>query len=490
MWYQAGFAGQMAYATSKDGINWELPALSGGDGSNIFLRQVNRIAGSGVWMDLNADPSERYKMLIRQSDKLVANGNDMESSHTPAKLYVSADGVRWIAAGESGNLGDRSTFFFNELLNKWVFSIRYNTLASWGNQTKSWTRTRLYHEGSTWLEAAKWDWFSKGGDTPKFWLKADTKDPIDQSQGNDAPQIYNFDAICYESITLGLCQIWYGPENGVIEQSNKTKITEIQAAFSRDGYYFDRPLRGAGNALIPASKEDGTWDYGYLSTTMGGVVVYDDEIRIYYSAISNKHTNAYGETVRGPYVGGSIGYATLRRDGFASMNGSGELITKPLTVTKDTKYLFVNADVSSGSLKAEILDPDGYVLAGYTAEDCVAMSTDSCCSKITWKGAEDLSFLENKGFRIRFLMENGELYSFWLSADPEGASGGAMAAGYAGEKELNPSLDDTSSTTEPTDSAEKKSGCRSMAEGSLALILPVLVCLTTKKRKHICSKKA
>lgn len=497
MWYQAGFAGSMAYATSEDGVNWKLPPTSGGDGSNVLLRSVKNIAGSSVWLQNGAEDAEKYYMMLRHTDSFCKENSvdGVNNKDFVGYLYTSGDGKRWSRVGQTGAMGDRTTFYYNELLDNWIFSIRLNTSASWGTQIKKdWCRTRAYHDGDTWLEAATWDWFRSGSDNnPVFWMKTDSKDPIDKSQGNYPPQLYNLDAIAYESITLAMCQLWYGPENDVVAKNGKTKITEIQAAYSRDGFYFTRPVRGAGNALIPASRTDGTWDYGYLSTTTGGVIVYDDEIRIYYSAISNQYQDENGQTVTGPYVGGSIGYATLRRDGFASMNGSGTLTTKPLTVTKDVRYLFVNADVANGSLKAEITDLDGNVLEGYSANDCIAMTGDSCCSMMTWKNAENLSFLQNKGFKIRFVMENGELYSFWLSADPEGASGGAMAAGYAGEKDLNPDLSDIDDVTRPgttgentTDEKSTTSAGRGCASSLSALsILPVVcgVSFVFRKRK-------
>ena len=127
---------------------------------------------------------------------------------------------------------------------------------------------------------------------------------------------------------------------------------------------------------------------------------------------------------------GPLGLASLRRDGLASLDGSGEIVTKELTVTKDVKYLFVNANAAGGSLKAEVLDAEGNVVEGYSLDECIPMTADSCCAKLTWKGADDLSFLQNKGFCLRFVQENTEFYSFWLSADEKGTSNGAMAAGY------------------------------------------------------------
>ncbi len=478
MWYQAGFAGKMAYATSTDGIHWERSKLKA-DGSNIVLDQAG-IASSSVWMDYDAPLSERYKMMIRLRDVTV--GED-----AGAQLYVSSNGTYWKpvknsdgTAATTGPMNDRSTFFYDALNGEWRFSLRVNTLAAWGDIC--WdpnTRVRYIHSGSTWLEAAEWDhWESETSDNvAKYWMKTDPDDPMDPyvtSLGDPKePQLYNVDAIAYESVMIGLQQVWYGPGNGYISRENTPKITEIQASYSRDGFYYDRPLRGLGegNALIPASRTVGTWDYGYLSTTTGGIIVYDDEIRIYYSAIAGQ----YGEE-KGAYTGGGIGYATLRRDGFASLDGSGTVTTNPLTVTKAVKYLFVNAKTDGGSIKAEILDTDGNVLSGYSAADCVAFTGDSCCTKLTWNGAGDLSFLKGKGFRIRFTVENGEFYSFWLSADPEGASGGEVGAGYAGEKELDPDLSVYDTDTEPVTDVvgeDEKRGCKS----SLGAAVPAVATL-------------
>ena len=501
MWYQTGFAGKIAYAESADGINWEFPTIENNNnfvlddpyGDDDTLKEtlsidfiakddggatpkgprldgdqyVSQIAGSSVWIDYKTEnPEERYKMMLRQMDKAV-------SSDGGAWLLVSADGKTWKLAedvidgfdaardaiiepngalasdkADTNVMGDRTTFHYNELLNKWVFSIRYSDIASTNWQGKA-VRARLYNEGSTWLDAATWNNFTRStladlattatkaniADTLVKWYMTDTSDPKDTSITNGVdPQLYNMDSIAYESITLGLFQILYGPE--VDDLKDWPKITDIQAAYSRDGYYYYRPELELEDSLISASRTEGDWDYGYLSTTSGGVIVLDDEIRIYYSGMSGQGTNVKDELAQEAHQGGSISYATLRRDGFASVKGTGSLTTNDLTVTKDAKYLFVNADIAAGgSLKAEILDTNGNVVSGYSAADCVAFTGDSCKQMITWNNAGDLSFLVGKGFKIRFVIDNGELYSFWLSTDTNGSSDGAMAAGYAGSSE-------------------------------------------------------
>ncbi len=428
MWYSAGFCLRLAYAESRDGIHWERPDING-DGTNILLRDVSQVCSTSVIMDKTAPAEERYKLMLRLRDMAV-------EIDRAATLYTSPDGINWKYVGRTGECGDRSSCFYDELNKQWVFSIR-NTVpgVAWGETVypSKWIRSRGYHSGKTFLEAGKWDW-SDPEKSPVFWQKTDADDEIDRTQlGERPPQLYNVDAIAYESITLGMFQIWYGPEVHELKITQRPKITELQAMYSRDGFYFDRPSRGVGNAFIPAARTDGRWDYGYVQSVTGGVVVYDDELRIYYAGFSGQSYNAEGELVWEAHSGGSLGLATLRRDGFASLDGSGSVTTKTLTVTKDAKYLFVNANAERGSLRTEILDDEGNVIDGFGADDCIPMTENSCKARLIWRGGDDLSFLRGKVFRIRFEQENAELYSFWLAPDELGESGGAMAAGCVAE---------------------------------------------------------
>ena len=424
MWYSAGFCQRLAYATSKDGVHWERPALNQ-QGNNLILRDNVQVCSTTAWIDYDCDPVEKFKLMIRLRDVMVEPDKG-------GSLYTSPDGINWYYAGRTGTLDDRSTFFYNELTKKWVFSLRYNSKKV---RPPKWSRFRVCHMGKSFREAATWKWSNEelwdgNENSTFFWQKTDSldvKDPI----WNEVPELYNFDAIDYESISVGMFQIWHGPEVKYLAETKKPKITELQATFSRDGVYYDRPVRGLGEqCFIPASRKEGTWDYGYVQSVSGALIVRDDELNLYYTAFSGKHTKPDGEVINEAHAGGSLGMATLRRDGFASMDGTGELLTKRLTVTKDVKYLFVNANAEGGSLKAEILDEQGNAISGYTVDDCVAMTQNSCCQSLTWNHADDLSFLQNKGFRIRFVQENCELYAFWLSNDEDGASGGATAAGY------------------------------------------------------------
>ncbi len=424
MWYEAAWNGQLAYATSTDGINWERPALNS-DGSNTMIH--NRPTDSFVvWIDYDAPAAEKYKLSIR-------SGGVLGSAAQFPELYVSSTGTEWTSIGLAGPCDDRTTFFYNPFTKKWVFSIRASATKLghpfyWNGESTG-GRYRKYHDGDTFYEAAQWS----AADEPIDWLTpddADFNDPTVYPQPHN-PQIYNFDSIAYESLMIGMFEMWYGPDNQYINQTGWPKICDLQAAFSRDGFHYDRPNR---KAFINAERTQGAWDYGYLSPMGGGMIVYDNEIRIYYSGYSG-YWYVDGKKVQNAYAGGCIGYATLRRDGFASMNGTGNLTTKTLTVTKDVKHLFVNANASidpDSFVRAELLDMQGNVIEGYSVYDSIPLTDNTAKAMLSWNGGNDISMLQGKAFKIKFYLYESELYSFWLAPDEHGESGGELAAGYIG----------------------------------------------------------
>ena len=133
------------------------------------------------------------------------------------------------------------------------------------------------------------------------------------------------------------------------------------------------------------------------------------------------------------YANASTGLARLRRDGFASMDAEdlSTLTTRPLTF--DGKHLFVNVDAPEGALRAEVLDENGIPIEGFTADDCTVIQTDSTKTMVSWGEKNDLSALAGKRVKLRFILENGSLYSFWVSENEKGTSNGYLAGGSVGQ---------------------------------------------------------
>ena len=128
----------------------------------------------------------------------------------------------------------------------------------------------------------------------------------------------------------------------------------------------------------------------------------------------------------------STGLATLRRDGFVSMHGDkdGYLLTEK--VRFDSKHLFINADVK-GSLAVEILDENGKPLEGFTRKDCAPMKkTDKTKLLVTWKKHQNIASLIGKAVRLKFYLNNADIYAFWISPWQTGESRGYTSGGGPG----------------------------------------------------------
>jgi len=327
---------------------------------------------------------------------------------------VSGDGVHWSDPVWTGVTGDRSSAFYNPFRKKWVYSLR----DSWR------ARSRRYWEYDDFLEGA---WWETG--EPVIWCAADNQDPPDPEIGQPA-QLYNLDAVSYESIMLGIFEIHLGPPNDVCSKQGLPKITELNLAYSRDGFHWHRPDR---RAFIRAERRD-VWDRGYVQPVGGICTIHGDKLWFYYTGFQgdvNKKSNPFLQD--GMYDRGSTGVAFLRRDGFVSMDAGHkpvELLTRP--VSFQGRCLFVNADVDGGELRAEIANKSGEVIEPFSLESCEAVHSDSTIQRITWKPDRDLSSLTGQSVRFRFRMTKGSLYAFWVSKDETGRSDGYVAAGGPG----------------------------------------------------------
>ena len=138
------------------------------------------------------------------------------------------------------------------------------------------------------------------------------------------------------------------------------------------------------------------------------------------------------------------GLATLRRDGFASLDATeeeGSVITRKLTF--EGNHLFVNTDASKGQLLAEVLDEYGNVIRGFSKEDCIPITENGTKINIQWKGKKQLDNF-SKPIKVKFYSINSALYSFWISKYETGESGGYTAGGgprlHPSGKDLRPTV--------------------------------------------------
>ena len=406
LWYEAGWLTTVAYATSKDGLHWERPKLDVKPGTNQVLPPDLVFDSGSVVPDWQAeDPEQRYKMFFRKP-----GGN------IPGMSLTSPDGVHWTNRVPTGVCGDRSTMFYNPFRKKWVYSLRSSFRG----------RSRDYWECDDLLAGAKWE-----ANGPVRWAAADRDDPKDPELQR-MPQLYNLDAVAYESIMLGFYEIHYGPENGVCAKRGLPKITDLNFCYSRDGFHWDRPDR---RAHIRSERwRSDAWDRGYVQPLSNLCTVRGDRLWFYYSGFRGDPSKTSPvNRLNGMHQQGSTGIAFLRRDGFASLEAGAEeglLTTRP--VAFDGSQVFVNAATQGGELRVAILDEAARPIAPYTLENCRPVKADNTLEPIAWTGAKDVAALRGKTVRFRFSLRLGSLYAFWVSPDATGRSNGYVAGGGPG----------------------------------------------------------
>jgi hypothetical protein len=403
MFYTAGWRGPLALATSTDLRHWTRPSL-GILEDNLILAQGSAAGGdNSLWLDL-ATKDAPLKFLTDRG----RNGH---------ALQTSADGRERSQPAPTGKAGDYCSIFHNPFRGVWCYSIK---------QGGSRGRSRWYHEDADFLKGADW---SKS----VYWCNADKLDKPDPAIG-DAPQLYSLSAVAYESIMLGEFQILLGPDNKICDAGKFPKTTELELGFSRDGFHWQRPDR---RPFIAATRREGDWDRAYLHGTTGVCAVMDDQLWFPYCAYSGVAPSG----TRGMYTGGSIGLATLRRDGFASMGAgekTGTLTTRP--VVFQGSHLFVNVDAPKGELRVEVTDASGKLLASSQP-----LAADKTRLPIEWLSGFNLSGVSGKPVRFRFHLTNGRLYAFWVSASAKGESNGYLGAGgpdFAGIRDTDSSHQD------------------------------------------------
>lgn len=420
MWYLAG-AGTMhkqsnqtfytCYAESKDGKNWKKVNLDIVPGTNI-VDTCDRDAAT-IWLDRNEkDPSRRWKLFNierRPTDK-----------RWQIILKYSADGRKWSrGVAQSGDVYDRSTAFYNPFTKRWALSLRWSTPVS--------SRSRAYAENEdpellvSLTHRVRKDAVDRN---LHFWFAPDDKELRHPKYPEVEPGIYNFDAIAYESIMIGLYAAWCGPENNICKRDGIQKRNVIELGYSRDGFHFARPSH---KPFMDVNETEGAWNWGNMQSINGTPLIVGDSLYFYSSG------RRLNKIMWDSYT--STGLAVLRRDGFVSMHADkkeGYLTTEKLSF--DGKYFFVNADVKGkgAQLKVELLDENGTPIPGFTKRDCSVMRADKTKHLITWKGKKDLTELSGRIIRAKFYLTRGDLYAFWISPWETGESRGFTAGGGPG----------------------------------------------------------
>jgi len=175
-------------------------------------------------------------------------------------------------------------------------------------------------------------------------------------------------------------------------------ISDAVFLSSRDGIKFDRTFP---QAFIRPGRSQHSWGDRSTMTAWGVLQTAPDEMSVYYSQDYRYPTHQMRRGV-------------LRLDGIASLKAGaepGELITKPIRF--DGKKLVLNyATSAAGSVRIEIQGLDGKPLPGYSLDDAPELYGDEIAEAYKWKSGDDVGSLAGKPVKLRFVVQDADVYSY------------------------------------------------------------------------------
>lgn len=403
MWYQ-GWTGKEytnLFATSRDGLTWTKPQLgivdfNGSTLNNIFLRRTKEDhLPQIIYTPWEKDPNRRYKLI--NYDYGRTKPNHLVSGFWGA---YSADGIHWTDANRNPVLkdpGDVGNFVWDAHAKKYIgYPKVFAPVRGFNRRCVGFTATTDFER---WPSA-------------QLILVPDKIDDYWTSGGNQRTEFYGLTAFPYQSTYIGFLWIFH-----ITDGKNDGPIF-CELVSSRDGINWTRQEAINGKRLpVLSIGEKGAWDGGMVFTT-NHPLVEGNTIKMWYGGSSATHSGREDSSRSG------IGMATLRKDGFASLDAGakeGVVTTKKL---KNVHGIFhVNTNATKGWLKVEILDADGKVLPGFGRKDCDPIKADNTDIQVTWQQNKEIP-VSKGGVYIRFILKNASLYSFEAGeklalADPE-----------------------------------------------------------------------
>jgi hypothetical protein len=359
-------------AESDDGIHFTRPNF----GLHTFQRsKKNNIVWKGVeannfapFLDTNpnANPAERYKALGGLSGNLLA--------------FTSPDGIHWQKLQDApvmtkGEFDSLNIAFWDETAKLYRCYSRYWTggpykgLRAIQNATstdfRQWSKPEPNH-------------YTSKPPTEHFYTNATCPCP-------DAPHL------------LLAFPKRFVPERKKVVEHKDIGVSDALFMTSRDGVNWDRTFQ---EAWIRPGRDTRNWTQRSNMLACGVVQTAFDEFSLYIS----EHYAWPDNRLR---------RLTMRKLGFASIHADhreGELLTRPLTFSG--KRLLLNVATSAaGSVRVEIQDTEGDPLPGFTLRDALPFYGDELDALTTWKSGSDLTSLAGKTVRLRFVLQDADLYA-------------------------------------------------------------------------------
>jgi hypothetical protein len=365
------------YAESKDGITWTKPKLGvcEFDGS-----KENNIVWTGDGSHNFTPFKDAHPTCARDARfKALAGGFTLVNGKKKSCLNAlkSEDGVRWTMLKEAvitaGAFDSQNLAFWDSVRREYraywrIFTAGYTDERGWKPSGVRAIRTATSKDFIHWENQAD----LKYVDSPPEHLYTNAVMPYFR-----APHLFVAFPTRFQPKTQQVEPVFMTSRDGALFRRWPEELIPITAPKDRDG--------NRSNYM--------TWGLLQLPS-------HDRELSVYA-------TEAY-------YAGPAsrVRRFTFRTDGFVSVHapGKAELLTKPLRFAG--KALELNCRTAgNGSLLVEIQDAAGKPLSKFALSDCQPMTGDDIAHIVKWKAGSSVSALAGKPVRLRFVLEDADLFS-------------------------------------------------------------------------------
>jgi hypothetical protein len=375
----------LGYATSRDGLTWDRPALGQvdfeGSRENNILRigNVNVEGASILLQPREEDPSSKYKAFYWEHGSGEVTHLD---DGTPIWGEGEGDGM-WVSFSEDG--------------------------VHWNNHPDN----PVIAMGSDTGQSVVWDpgihryvafgRFGAGGrkvarsESPDFvhWSEPELVLQPDGIDGSNT-QFYGISVTLYEGLYIGLLWIFHIEPKGHLGGGRDVGSIDIQLVSSRDGREWNRVC---DREVFMPNGPEGEWDSRIIQAACRFVTLEDRHL-VFYNGTSCRHGKG------GRRGNSQIGMASLRRDGFvyiAAGEEEGTLVTRGFI--RPPGDLHVNVNAKGGNLTVEYVD--------FSSKPSLPMTTDSMNLKVPWAEGNATPD-EGEIIKLRFRIRNSKLYSYWF----------------------------------------------------------------------------
>jgi hypothetical protein len=372
------------YAESKDGINWEKPALdiyeiNGSFANNVILAdEAPATHNFSPFIDSNpeARPDEKYKAFGgTEKSGLIA--------------FASPDGIHWKRMQEKG------------VYHKGLFDSQ--NVAFWSESEKCYV---CYFR--TWSGEGYKGFRSVSRATSDDFIN--WSEPVAMTFGNTTPEhLYTQQTSPYFRAPHIYVAI------GGRFMPGRQVLTDDQAAkLNVDPGYF----KDCSDAFLMTTRGGDVYTRTFMEAFIRPGIGLDNWVsRSNYPALNVVQTGSEEMSV---YVNQDYAQPSahlhrysLRLDGFTSISApysGGQVFTKPFTFSG--KELEINYSTSAaGEIRIEIQDLNGVPLKGYTMEESDRIIGNEIERLVSWSAKDNVKELESQVVRLSIYMKDADLYA-------------------------------------------------------------------------------